>query len=222
MGASSSLGTPSFWRFRADEVRALAENMHNADTRAAMFRIAEIYDEFAKRAEVLSLPQYGRRRRYDCQGGRDLSSSTPGAAAVSAPGRLDEIVVLDADTRCAHDRRMGAKEGAAQRLWTIVLRTGRMLRVPFVGRDLAVKMACDLLDQGVPVSHICPVAIEHEADIIRASEIPGLAAELKNVSTTRNLSIGSGTPYRLNFRGPSGVIGRDDFDASDDEDARAI
>src|SRR5215813_1488209 len=107
-----------------------------------------------------------------------------------------------------------------QRLWTVVLRTGNMYRVPVFGRDAATKLACELLDQGVPVSHICPIAINDEADIIQASEIRGLAAKLKTMPAAPSASAAQPAlpSYRLYFRGPAAIMGRDDFGARDDEE----
>lgn len=42
---------PILWRERAEEARVQAEQMHDHLSRLAMFRIAEGYDNMAKRAE---------------------------------------------------------------------------------------------------------------------------------------------------------------------------
>jgi len=110
-----------------------------------------------------------------------------------------------------------------QRLWTVVLLSGEMHRAPVVGRDAAVSLASKLLDQSVSVSHICPIAIEHDTDIIPASEIPGLAAELTTAARSGSVSQPTrAIEYRLYFRGPTGIIGRDDFGAGGDAEALAI
>jgi hypothetical protein len=39
---------PEFWRFRAEEVRTIADDMKHAEPKAIMMRIAEDYDRIAK------------------------------------------------------------------------------------------------------------------------------------------------------------------------------
>jgi rubrerythrin len=50
---------PAHWRQRADEARALAEQITDRDARQMMLRIAEDYEKLAKRAEerLKSSPQ---------------------------------------------------------------------------------------------------------------------------------------------------------------------
>jgi len=45
------LQNPEFWRFRAEEVRTLADEMKHAETKAIMARIAEDYERIAKIVE---------------------------------------------------------------------------------------------------------------------------------------------------------------------------
>ena len=47
----NKLQNPEFWRFRAEEVRALADDMKYAETKKIMARIAEDYERIAKIAE---------------------------------------------------------------------------------------------------------------------------------------------------------------------------
>jgi hypothetical protein len=50
MASPSFINDPEHWRRRAKEVRALAEQMTDADARSAMLRIAHDYDQLAERA----------------------------------------------------------------------------------------------------------------------------------------------------------------------------
>ena len=69
-----------------------------------------------------------------------------------------------------------------QRLWTVVRRNGAMHGSPVFGRDQAIEVACELIAKGEPISHICPVAIEHDSDIIKADQLRDLiAAQRKRV-----------------------------------------
>ena len=45
-------GTPAYWQGRADEARALAEDMSDEDARRAMLAVAENYESIAKRSEA--------------------------------------------------------------------------------------------------------------------------------------------------------------------------
>ena len=47
----SQLENPEFWRFRAEEVRTIADDMKAGEPRAIMLRIAEDYDRIAKLVE---------------------------------------------------------------------------------------------------------------------------------------------------------------------------
>ena len=47
----NKLYNPEFWRYRAEEVRALAEEMKNAETKKIMAGIAEDYERIAKIVE---------------------------------------------------------------------------------------------------------------------------------------------------------------------------
>lgn len=49
--ASHFVNDPDHWRRRADEMRALAADMTDAETRQTMLRLAKDYDRLAKRAE---------------------------------------------------------------------------------------------------------------------------------------------------------------------------
>lgn len=53
-------GTPAHWRERAEEARAMAEDMTDAAARRAMLAVAENYEKIAARAEArlagLTLP----------------------------------------------------------------------------------------------------------------------------------------------------------------------
>jgi len=42
------LTNPEFWRFRAEEARSIADNMHHEQPKAVMLRIAEDYERIAK------------------------------------------------------------------------------------------------------------------------------------------------------------------------------
>ena len=49
----NKLQNPEFWRFRAEEVRALADEMKHAETKKIMARIAGDYERIAKIVEQL-------------------------------------------------------------------------------------------------------------------------------------------------------------------------
>ena len=44
----NKLDNPEFWRFPAEEVRTIAEDMHHDQPKAVMMRIAEDYERIAK------------------------------------------------------------------------------------------------------------------------------------------------------------------------------
>jgi hypothetical protein len=50
-GLTSSPWDPEHWRQRAEQIRALLDDMRDAESRATMLRIAEDYDGLARRAE---------------------------------------------------------------------------------------------------------------------------------------------------------------------------
>jgi len=45
---TTNLNNPEFWRYRAEEVRTLSENLQHAETKKIMARIAEDYERIAK------------------------------------------------------------------------------------------------------------------------------------------------------------------------------
>ena len=45
-------GTPEYWRERADEARALADDMVDEEARLAMLAVAQSYEKIAVRAET--------------------------------------------------------------------------------------------------------------------------------------------------------------------------
>ena len=47
----TSINDPQHWRYRAEEIRTLAEDMNNEDARQIMLRIAVDYDRLAKLTE---------------------------------------------------------------------------------------------------------------------------------------------------------------------------
>jgi hypothetical protein len=51
---SSKVNDPEHWRDRAKEMRTLAQDMNDSDTKNTMLRIAAEYDHLAKRAEARS------------------------------------------------------------------------------------------------------------------------------------------------------------------------
>jgi len=46
-----SLNDPLYWQRRADETRAMADNLKNQDAKDAMMKIAESYEQLAQSAE---------------------------------------------------------------------------------------------------------------------------------------------------------------------------
>jgi hypothetical protein len=49
---STTYQTPDYWRSRAEEARAQAEQMKDADAKQALRKIAEIYEQLAEQAEL--------------------------------------------------------------------------------------------------------------------------------------------------------------------------
>ena len=47
----NTVDDPQFWRFRAEEVRSIADDMKVVEARAIMTRIAEDYERIAKLVE---------------------------------------------------------------------------------------------------------------------------------------------------------------------------
>jgi hypothetical protein len=48
---AADLKDPEYWRFRAEEVLSIAEDLQHAETKAIMQRIAEDYERIAKMVE---------------------------------------------------------------------------------------------------------------------------------------------------------------------------
>jgi len=48
---AADLKDPDYWRFRAEEVLSIAEDLEHAETKAIMQRIAEDYERIAKMVE---------------------------------------------------------------------------------------------------------------------------------------------------------------------------
>ena len=48
---SPNLENPEFWRFRAEEVRTIAEDMRDGEPKRIMLRIAQDYEKIAKHVE---------------------------------------------------------------------------------------------------------------------------------------------------------------------------
>ena len=49
--ATNEVDDPEFWRFRAEEVRSIADDMEVVEAKAIMTRIAEDYERIAKLVE---------------------------------------------------------------------------------------------------------------------------------------------------------------------------
>jgi hypothetical protein len=52
-------GTPEHWRDRAQEARAMADNITDPDAKRAMLDIAESYEKIAERAERAEAKEAG-------------------------------------------------------------------------------------------------------------------------------------------------------------------
>lgn len=52
LGMSSHLNDPKYWRDRAEELRAMAENMKDEDAKAIILGCARDYDLLAERADA--------------------------------------------------------------------------------------------------------------------------------------------------------------------------
>ena len=50
--APTHLDNPAFWRARADEARAQADQMRDQDAKQALLGVANVYERLAKDAEV--------------------------------------------------------------------------------------------------------------------------------------------------------------------------
>jgi hypothetical protein len=48
---ANKLDNPEYWRFRAEEVRSIADEMKAGEPKAIMLRIAEDYERIAKMIE---------------------------------------------------------------------------------------------------------------------------------------------------------------------------
>ena len=48
----STFGTPQYWRERAEEARALAQQMTDPEAQRAMLSVAQSYEKIALRAEA--------------------------------------------------------------------------------------------------------------------------------------------------------------------------
>jgi hypothetical protein len=59
---SSWYGAARNWRMRAEETRALADELKEAEPKAIMLRIAADYDRLAKWAEENSVPWWDKKR----------------------------------------------------------------------------------------------------------------------------------------------------------------
>lgn len=68
--------SPEYWQSRAEEARAVAEQMHNAECRKTMREIAVGYELMAETAL--------RLRKYDRFGAEGLRSADKGASSVKS------------------------------------------------------------------------------------------------------------------------------------------
>jgi len=59
---SSWYGAANNWRMRAEETRAIAEEMKEAEPKAIMLRIAADYEKLAEWAEENSIPWWDKKQ----------------------------------------------------------------------------------------------------------------------------------------------------------------
>jgi hypothetical protein len=61
---SHFVNEPDHWRARAEEMRMLANQMNDGESRDAMLRIAEDYERLAKRAEDRTVGRLPKRTKH--------------------------------------------------------------------------------------------------------------------------------------------------------------